>query len=419
MTTFLPVDDAMLASRITGAKRSVVFVAPAVSIIVATAIGERLSTAPPALVTVILDADEEPYRLGYGDLEGLGLLRRIADTHQIPLRCQPGLRLGLLLTDDAVLLWAPTPRSVEEPRTEAQPNGIELLSPPGAPKSLSESLGAAVGADDSEVAIDDAQIGRKAFTPVEVAALSKALAENPPGPFDLSRKTRVFSTRYQFVEHELRGAAWTQREIKLSSLLLNSDLPENLRDLLDTRVKPFAQRGEVSIEVPALVNGELAFARDGKQLKQAMTQSQLVAAWTGITRRYLRQLKGFGWLVERRRKAAFEKEVQDYEVALGAWVEGFRKQAGKDEDTLVDQIVGVILKRASLSGQALRETDVAAAVQKGLRRLRVTEPGVKLVFKEIAWESTRDEEFVQALHTALPEAAKEPWFRTFIAALQR
>jgi len=82
------------------------------------------------------------------------------------------------------------------------------------------------------------EIGCEPFTPEQVAKTVAALKENPPAPFDLSVKTRVFSTKFQFVEFELRGAAWTTREIKVSSLLLNPDVPEELQELFETLTTP-------------------------------------------------------------------------------------------------------------------------------------------------------------------------------------
>ena len=72
----------------------------------------------------------------------------------------------------------------------------------------------AVGADDSNVLLAKAEIGCEPFAPEQVAKTE----ENPPASFDLSVKTRVFSTKLQFVEFELRGAPWTTRKIKVSSL---------------------------------------------------------------------------------------------------------------------------------------------------------------------------------------------------------
>lgn len=101
----------------------------------------------------------------------------------------------------------------------------------------------AVASDDSDVFVGQAEIGRLPFTPEQVDKTVEVLKQNPPAPFDLARETRVFSTKFQYVEFELRGAAWTSREIKLSSLLLNPDVPDELQDLFETRIRSCAGSG--------------------------------------------------------------------------------------------------------------------------------------------------------------------------------
>jgi hypothetical protein len=55
----------------------------------------------------------------------------------------------------------------------------------------------------------------------------------------------------------------------------------------------------------------------------------------------------------------------------------------------------------------------------GIQNLRVTEPSVKLVCKEIAWESTHDQGFTKALRKVLKVEELEEWFEEFIAVRQR
>ena len=165
-----------------------------------------------------------------------------------------------------------------------------------------------------------AEIGRKTFTPEQVAETVKELKDNPPAPFDLSRKTRVFSTKFQFVEFELRAAAWTTREIKLSSLLLNPDVPDELHELFETRVRPFSSHADRAIEVPTLVQGQVAYTHDGKPILSPMTQADMERAWKEIVKQYLRKDRGFGWLLSRSEKPAFEAAVTAYRTVLLEWV---------------------------------------------------------------------------------------------------
>ena len=86
---------------------------------------------------------------------------------------------------------------------------------------------------------------------------------------------------------------------------------------------------------------------------------------------------------------------------------------------MVKNIVKLIEERCERSlkkeKDRLPKPDIEAMVLAGIERLRVTEPCVKLVFKEISWESTRHHEFTEALSKVMPNK----WFEVFIAARER
>jgi hypothetical protein len=425
MSTFVAINDELLSRRIANASTRVVFIAPAVSQTVAQALSGCFERAEIPSITIVLDPDEEACRLGYGDREGLELLQQLSKDNHIGLRSQPGLRIGLLIADEDLLIWSPTAAAVEADRNEQQPNGLEVSGSPLEGTTISNSLvdtiRTAVGSDDSTVPLQDAEVGRNALTLSQVANTIDMLKQNPPTPFDLARKTRVFSTKFQFVETELRGAAWTTREIKLSSLLLNPDVPDELQELFETRVRPFSAQGDLSIDVPALVQGQLAFNHAGEQILSPMTQSDIEKSWKELLKRYLKRVEGFGWLIQRGDKAKFESAVEAYQTVLRAWVKGFRQVAVNDEMALVKKIVEFIKIRAERSAaqEKLKDINIEATVREGIRKLRVTDPSVKLVFKDISWESTKDSEFTDAMHKALPAEALEGWFEVFSAARER
>jgi hypothetical protein len=161
------------------------------------ALGECFRRADSVSITIVLDPDEEGYRLGFGDREGLQQLQKLARDNHIGLRSQPGLRIGLLLADEDVLVWSPTPKAVEGQRAAQQPNGVDLGSavafasgtrsvnkdpvdrikdtgPTAAAGCLADIIRNAVGADDSNVLLAEAEIGRTPFTPEQVAAYESA-----------------------------------------------------------------------------------------------------------------------------------------------------------------------------------------------------------------------------------------------------
>jgi hypothetical protein len=109
MSTFTVINDETLTQAIYGCKKRLVYIAPGIVESVAIAIGERLGQADTPAITVIVDLDPEVCRLGYGTPEGLKTLQQIANAHLLELRFQAGLRIGLLIVDDEVVVYAPTP----------------------------------------------------------------------------------------------------------------------------------------------------------------------------------------------------------------------------------------------------------------------------------------------------------------------
>src|SRR5690606_14436849 len=262
-----------------------------------------------------------------------------------------------------------------------------------------EVCASAMGAEGTSTLPQDAEIGAEPLKIVDIRKTLDELQRNPPAPFDLARRTRVFSSRFQFVEFEIRGAQWTERKINLSSVLLNADLPEALRDLLDTQIRPYQQKDEPSFEVPHLVTGIRAFDQQARRIHVPATQSQVLKYRMEIRDRYLKHLPGFGWLIKRDNLDAFREAAAAFEETLRAWVEAFLKHAAGREDTLVKEVVEAIKARVSRSNQRqeLEKLDLEAEVRKGLQRMRMIEPRVRIVLKNVAWESTRDKEFQKAL----------------------
>jgi hypothetical protein len=442
--TIRAVDDETLARCIDRAKSQVVYVAPGLGKSVAEALIRAISQ-PGLAVTIILDSDEDAYRIGYGEPEALAMLHEAVVRENFPLRRQLGLRIGLLVEDTELVIWTPTARSVEPERVQEQPNAIFLTGAPVhsimaaanadgvdrelehegigpellAPEELQQTTMAAAIVGDQE--LKHAEIGRELLAPEELQRTIETLTSNPPAPFDLSRKTRVFATRFQFVEFEVQGAEWTGRRMKLSSFLLNADLPAELAAIMETQVRPFQGESKRSFAVPHFVNGRLAYERDGKCMMMPATQRDIQKAWGHIRDRYLHHLKGFGWLIRRDRLEQFRGDVDTYEQTLTAWVSAFRQHVTEVEDQLVKTIVASIKGRIERSARQieLTDSDLTKEVRGGLDRLRVIDPKVRIVIKNVSWESTRDQEFTSALKRVLPKADLADWFEEFTAARQR
>ena len=411
MPVFKSVQDEDLVRSIESATSRVVFFAPGVSEAVSNALVMCLQTGSVGQVVIALDGDEETCRLGYCDALSLEKLFAAAKQYDIPLRSQTGLRIGLLMTDDNVLIWTPTPLMFEAPRQLAEPNGMVLT--PHTFRELPQAMGV-----DLEKPDLPSEIGRVELNGDEVHKVVAAIKASPPAPFNLARLSRVFSAKFQFIETELRGAELIKREMRLDSLIVNSDAPEALRSLLHTTIQPFSTDTDKTVEVGVLVNGELAYRKTGEVLTRPTTQREMRAYWEALTDQYFVNLTDFGKIIRVADKAKFEEGRAAFELILKAWVAGFQLLVKGDHEKRVAKVVDLIVARMEKASakEKLTRTQIDDLVRKGLDKLRVIEPGVKVVYKNITVESTRDQEFLDILKKNLSAEELEGWFHIFVAA---
>jgi hypothetical protein len=165
-------DDALVA-LIEAARRRLVVIAPALSTRVAAALARRFDDLDDLDVRVILDADPEVYRLGFGEPAALDAIREAAARSLFDLREQPGVRIGVVVSDDDTMVFAPVSKNIEAGSSSAdQPNAILLKGSPAS--RLAAAAGASVGVTDPE-----GEIGQRALAPEKVDAMTADLKRNP------------------------------------------------------------------------------------------------------------------------------------------------------------------------------------------------------------------------------------------------
>lgn len=409
--------DSTIAELIETANRRVIFAAPGCGKLSGEALG-RVIRRLPRSVGIVIDSDADPYRIGYADAEGLRTLFERSTEFGFELRKHEGLRIGILIVDDGLLVWSPTPLSVEAGRGKDQPNGLRLSG------EIVENCARVIGFNQDNVnphQIEKLQVGTASLGAIEIKGTLNDLHKNPPVPFDLSQKTRVFSTKFQYVESEVRGIEWTQRRIRLSNLLINADLPDPVRDILDTQIRPFQSKADMVIEAPCLLRGKAAFDAQGNRISMPLKQSEVLRYWSDIRDYYLRQVKGFGWLIERSNLQEFRRDVEAFEETLKIWVKGFIEEIKKEEDETIKGIAQAIMERLSRSSseRSLTDEQIRNQVSGGLANMKTLTPQVRIVFKDISWESTRDAEFKKALKAALRPGEMDDWLKEFTAAAER
>jgi hypothetical protein len=92
--TFDVASDANLVDLIRRARRRLVVICPGVTEAVGGALAARLDEGFEG-ATIILDADPEVYRLGYGTVAGFDRVREAAGRNLNDLRVQSGVRIGI------------------------------------------------------------------------------------------------------------------------------------------------------------------------------------------------------------------------------------------------------------------------------------------------------------------------------------
>ena len=273
--TFTAATDDSLIALIEGAKDRLAIIAPGLTTPVAKALAARMRELPDLSLTVILDADADVYRMGYGDVEALEIIRETSNEEMFDLREQPGVRIG-------VMVYAPVSRNVEAgSTTEEKPNAIMLHA--DATEKLAEATGTAEG---------EMEVGVTGMAPNRVAGMVADLKTNPPHSFDLTRKLRVFVTEVQFIELRMPNSTFNSHKIKLppsfqkfedESLRRDIDsslkIPIDLETELDVSIKSY--RGDETLKV-----NEAAIARERREIERVFIHN-----WKGRGKVILRNDK--------------------------------------------------------------------------------------------------------------------------------
>jgi hypothetical protein len=379
-------DSDALVRLIAAARERLVVMAPAVAEPVAEAIRERWLSMGGSRVTVILDVDAEVYRLGYGDPAALALLERTGREVGGLLQYHPGVRIGLVMADEAVLVYSPVPALIEAgPREPSQPTG--LLMKQSVP-ALEATLG--VGRDGvlaQEVGLDKA-------TASDIQDVIDDLAANPPQKFDVIRTLRVFNAAFQFVELSMKGTQIHRRKVQIPSYLLGVT-ETRVRDELTAALQVVPARHELS----------------GDALKRKRSR---------IEKRFLKVVPGYGCAVLRRDKEEFLLAVEDLKSEVSKFRKLVEEKLGAELTGRVEQLKEALLPRLSASPPAdwiipddspRRADAICRSLEEDLWRALgavheyTEEMTVKVVFRDVTYESLNDAEFRAAASKAFPDLA--------------
>ena len=387
--TITVADDDTIVDLLEQARERVLMLAPAVSNRVADVLSRRWRELGPRSVSVILDVDPEVYRLGYGDIDALAALERVAADLGTMLQRQPGIRIGLVISDANTLVYSPTPLLVEAKPSSVRsdkavhPNAILLTQ---AASEVADELGL------GEQGVKTQSIGLDKARRSEIDNVCQDLQRNPPQKFDIARKVRVFNAAFEFVEFELVGTFIDRKTVPI---------PKHLSGIADKQTRQQMRTSFTILPPDHKLSGE-HLKRD-KNL---------------IAKKYLRSIKNHGSVVLRSRKDKFEKEVEILRKAVAKFAETIRDelQAAMDRnrEALLNSMFPLVRRTtpkewlmsdgtkpdAETIRQFLDE-DLRHAFGSAEKLIR--NMAVRLVFKGVTYESLTNEAFLTAAREGIPE----------------
>lgn len=383
-------DDARIVAMIRGAKHRVVYVAPGASEAIAAALDAAWSRIGPDAVQVIVDIDPEVCRLGYGTLEALKALREAASRAGALVCEQPGIRIGLLITDEATLIYSPTPLLIEAGSDRPErPNAIVLTSVP-------EPLGLDVGLGNP----GDQRVGLDAVKPHRIDAVEADLAAAPPLRFDLARQVRVFTSRFQFVELKMPGCSVSRKKVPIPSNLMGLAGEEDIER-------------QFHAQFDLVQKGRLEVKHEGRTI----TERLLLDRRRDIEKRFLVTLAGYGTVVLRSNKDRFVEAVEKLKAEVKVFSNGLTDQLAEHIEIGRKALAEALLpavernppdaytktlgpKPPKSALRALLNEDIADAF--GTAGELVDQMEVTLIFKDVAYESLVDPKFIEVARKAMP-----------------
>ena len=327
--TFTVASDEALVKLISGARRRLVVIAPALTKGVAQALCRRLDDLGELSVTVILDADPEVYRLGFGDQEALDAIRKASDRNLFDLREQPDVRIAVVISNDTTMVYSPVSKNIEAGSTSVEkPNAIVLAGGAG------DRIATAAGADSGEAA-PPPEVGHSALLPAKVQEMQENLKANPAKPFDITRKMNVFTSKVQYVEISVSNYQLTTRQISLPEELVDV-ADDDLRQRISGRIRPpFDDIGKLDIKIEF----------EGKSETVSVDDHWLRKERKRIEDKYTFQINNFGRVILYKDRDEFDKAIRRFKLIIEHYQAALRQALGKSKAAFEKRIVDEFMPR--------------------------------------------------------------------------
>lgn len=433
MSTFTTVNEASLCAAVIRCRSRLVYIAPGITEEVAKAIEALVLRSDAPSVTVIIDVDPEVCRLGYGTEDGLKTLQALVERHQMAIRYQPGLRVGVLIADGDLLVYSPTPLLIEAGSVhEEKPNAIALGRDP-----LPQLLAACAAEGEIDAGVPaSAEVGRVPVTPANLGESLADLKRVPPKKFDVARVERVFNSKLQYVELEVSGYRLSSRKVHIpNDLLIGED--EALEKRLRNTFTLLEGKEALKVSVPLLDQVKLEPVLDAHKQPQTVmySEQQLESDRKKIYEDFLTNVPGYGWLIRRWDRPSFDQRMLWFGKRVEAFRDGVEAKLGEAVlDSISDLATTLLPKlRERFPGRLRKQLLTAAPTDEMLldilsRELeaafrqgeRFFNPDVRVQFKDLTYETIQNDKFREALDRAFGlvagQSATAQMFEEFDAA---
>ena len=398
--TFTTATDDSLIALIEEANDRIVVIAPGLTTPVAKALAARIKEMPTLSLTVILDADAEVYRMGYGDPEALGIIREASQNQIVDLREQPGVRIGVVISDNRTMVFAPVSRNVEAgSTTEEKPNAIMLDG------RVTEKLAEATGATEGEN-----EVGVTGMKPERVSQMEADLKASPPHPFDLTRKLTVFMTEVQFIELRVPNATFSSRKIKLPPSFQKFKDEVFRRDIDSSLKIPIDLKTELDISIKSYRGDETC----------KVNEAAIKRERDGIERAFFHDWKGRGKVILRKDKKQLTNELNRLVAIITEYHKALKAKFEDSKKDFRERLVGEFLelwqisqpdhlkRRGKIDEKSCRKDIESAADGMFDKAVTLGTTEAKVVYKDISIEDLKNNELMASLRRLMESAGVDP-----------
>lgn len=326
MSIFLNINSKFIADVIHSAKTRVIYAAPALDEVVASALINTVNKIGFDCVSVLLDISENVFRCGYGDIDGVTLLKE----NNICIKEAIGIRIGVLICDNEGFTFFQTPQLIEARKEDQeQPNAMRVN-----PEQVEYIINAIIPPKFENNQKKEPEIGKCEVSSARIDALDKRLIDNPPQKFDIARKVQVFSTAIEFVELKLNGCEIQRHTVQIPTELLVGDI--------DLATKKQLKAGFNIIEKTNSLSGDLI--RDEVN---------------NIRKNYFKSIPKYGNVLLKSRKEQFNKDLE----GLRGSIEVFQTKVKSELEAEITKAKSKLAEMLTPAIQAKPPKDLLGQIQ--------------------------------------------------------